>query len=137
MKAEFFYVLIFLTVVLFVVLGIKEYFEKLSSASCGTDISVEPGVRSKTADRNVAHYPFTVQLSIDGMVCHHCAEQIESALNSLPGIWAKADLSQKSAIVYAKSQPDLEQLRRTVNGLAPYKVTQVTSAAQANSAEPR
>ena len=38
-------------------------------------------------------------LSIEGMMCAHCAAHVEKALNALPGVTAAVDLAGSSAVV--------------------------------------
>ena len=75
----------------------------------------EEAVRRETVrDRNKAHYPYTVSLSVSGMTCENCARKVENALNSLEGIWAKVDISTHKATVRCKEEPDERLLARTV-----------------------
>lgn len=42
----------------------------------------------------MSHYPYCVQIGIDGMTCNHCKARVENTLNSEDGVWAEVDLSQ-------------------------------------------
>ena len=53
-------------------------------------------------------------LIIEGMVCAHCAGRVERALNSIPGVQAKVDLSQKCAVVESHAQITDEALKQAV-----------------------
>ena len=66
------------------------------------------------ADRNKAHYPYAVRLTIDGMTCGNCAQRVENALNRLDGVWATVDLSERSALVRSKTELSDDLLRKTV-----------------------
>ena len=70
--------------------------------------------RIPPADRNSSHYPYRAHLVIGGMSCENCAVRIENALNALPGVLAKVDLSAKKAVVLLKEEPDERILRRAV-----------------------
>lgn len=109
----------------FAVLVIRGYIKKLSQGCCGGGgDGGEKKVRVR--DRNSAHYPYTVILTVDGMVCGGCATRIENTLNALEGVWAKADVSRKTVLVRLRETPDTERLRSVVNGIGPYTVMNVT-----------
>ena len=63
-------------------------------------------------------------LVIQGLVCGHCARQVERSLNALPGVWAKVDLSRKTATVESAQEVADEVLRKAVQD-AGYEVTAV------------
>ena len=50
----------------------------------------------------MSHYPYCVQIGIDGMTCNHCKARVENTLNSEDGVWAEVDLSQNLATVHMK-----------------------------------
>nr|QGT50825.1 heavy metal translocating P-type ATPase [uncultured Elusimicrobia bacterium] len=66
----------------------------------------------------------TKTLIIEGMVCGHCASHVERALNALPGVRAKVDLSRKSAVVEAAGELDEAALRTAVQN-AGYEVVSI------------
>ena len=66
------------------------------------------------ADKNPAHYPYEVQLTIDGMTCGNCVNRVENALNELEGVWATADLMEGKAVVRMKQDIPLEELKQAV-----------------------
>lgn len=90
------------------------------SACCGEHEAAVK--RVSVADRNRAHYPYRVRLTLGGMTCENCARRIENALNALPGVWARVDLSARTASVLCKTEPDEALLRETVRS-AGYAVT--------------
>lgn len=51
----------------------------------------------------MSHYPYCVQIGIDGMTCDHCKARVENTLNSEDGVWAEVDLSQNLATVHMKN----------------------------------
>lgn len=65
-------------------------------------------------DKNRSHYPYQVTLDIGGMTCENCARRVENALNSLDGVWAKADISTHRVTVLCKAQPDLKKMAGSV-----------------------
>ena len=63
-------------------------------------------------------------LIIEGMVCQHCASRVERALNALPGVQAKVNLSQKCAEVDSASSVEDEILKKAVQD-AGYEVVAI------------
>ena len=61
-------------------------------------------------------------LTIEGMTCGHCAARVEKALNALPGVKTKVNLSKKQAAVFGDATD--EHLTKAVEE-AGYKVTSV------------
>ena len=63
-------------------------------------------------------------LVIEGMACQHCASHVERALNALPGVQAKVDLSKKCAEVIAAEPIEDDTLKKAVQD-AGYEVTAI------------
>ena len=106
-------VLIVLAILAVCAIGVVSYRKKLKNGCCGGgDTNAERKVR--VADRNKAHYPYAVRLTIDGMTCGNCAQRVENALNRLDGVWATVDLSERSALVRSKTELSDDLLRKTV-----------------------
>lgn len=63
-------------------------------------------------------------LTIEGMMCAHCAAHVESALNALSGVSAHVDLEKKTAAVTAGPEVTDDMLRKAVKD-AGYKVTAI------------
>ena len=61
-------------------------------------------------------------LTIEGMMCAHCAAHVEKALNALPGVTAVVDLAAKTAVVTGDA--DNEALKKAVAD-AGYQVTDI------------
>ena len=61
-------------------------------------------------------------LTIEGMMCAHCAAHVEKALNALPGVTAQVDLAGKTAVVTGSA--DDEALTQAVAD-AGYQVTDI------------
>ena len=61
-------------------------------------------------------------LTIEGMMCAHCAAHVEKALNALPGVTAVVDLAAKTAVVTGDT--DNEALKKAVDD-AGYQVTDI------------
>lgn len=100
--------LVFCTFVLY------RYIRKLrrGDSCCTTGETPEKKIHVK--DRNVANYPCTATLRIDGMTCAKCAIRIENALNAMSDHWATVNLGKKSALVRSKQTIDAEAIRKAV-----------------------
>ena len=61
-------------------------------------------------------------LTIEGMMCAHCAAHVTKALNALPGVTAVVDLDSKSAVVTGDASDDA--IRAAVED-AGYQVTSI------------
>ena len=61
-------------------------------------------------------------LTIEGMMCAHCAAHVEKALNALPGVTAQVDLASKTAVVTGSAGD--EALKQAVAD-AGYQVTDI------------
>lgn len=64
----------------------------------------------------------TKTISIEGMMCMHCAGRVEKALNALPGVTATVDLDGKLATVIGEVSD--EELRKAVTD-AGYEVVNI------------
>lgn len=110
-------------VALLIVIGfiaVRKCVKNLRHGCCGG--SGEEKV--KVADKNAAHYPYSVTLKIEGMRCANCTDRVENALNRLDGIWAKVSLKRAEAVLRSKSVLDDETLRTAV-ARAGYRVTEI------------
>ncbi len=112
-------VLVLLVLCLF---AVRKYIGNLRHGCCGGGPDED---RVKVADKNTAHYPYTVTLKVEGMHCSNCTDRVENALNRLDGVWAKVSLKRGEAIVLTKGRIEDDTLRQTV-ARAGYKVTGIT-----------
>ena len=64
------------------------------------------------------------KLMIQGMTCGHCAAHVERALNSIPGVLAKVDLSSHTAVVQSAQEISDEVLKEVVQN-AGYEVISI------------
>lgn len=85
-----------------------------AGSSCCTEGDGPLPKKVKVDDRDEGHYPYKAAVTIDGMTCAHCVRNVENALNSLPGTWARVDLGEKSAEVLSKEPINEEKLRETI-----------------------
>lgn len=54
-------------------------------------------------------------LSVEGMMCMHCASHVEEALNKLPGVkGAKVDLAKKTATVKVEQELSQEVYEKAI-----------------------
>lgn len=121
---NFWYVVLVLAILLAVVYAVRSFAKRLSGGCCGSSGS-ENVKRVRVSDKNPEHYPYAAVLTIDGMVCGGCTTRVENALNTLEGVWAKADLSQRRAVVRMKREVDDADLRAAVNELKTYTVLKI------------
>ena len=121
--------LILAAVVLLCAYAVYSYIRKLRvGGGCCGEREAAPK-RVKVRDRDKRHYPYVLEVTIDGMVCANCARRVENALNSLDGVWARVeDVGSGRATVRTKSVPDEAALRSAVRQ-AGYTVLSVRSAA--------
>ena len=121
--------LILAAVVLICAYAVYSYIRKLrvGGGCCGEREAAPKRVR--VSDRDKRHYPYVLEVTIDGMVCANCARRVENALNSLDGVWARVeDVGSGRATVRTKSAPDEAALRSAVRQ-AGYTVMSVRRAA--------
>lgn len=78
--------------------------------------------RIKPADPDRSHYPYEVDLTVDGMMCKGCETKVSNALNQLCGVYAAADYSAGIVKVLLKEKKDESELVNAVNGIVPYVV---------------
>lgn len=116
-------VIIVLVLVAIAVLSVMSYVKKLRSGCCGA--SDEKVKRVRVTDRDKSHYPYSVVLTVDGMVCGNCAARVENALNELEGVWASADVEHGTVMVRMKQSLEEQLLRSTVNQIGGYTVMKV------------
>ena len=112
-------------IVIFIVFIVKGYIKKLGSGCCNTgdDTSVK---KIKVKDKNTSHYPYTLTMNVDGMVCENCKKRVENSLNSIEGVWAKADTDQNIIIVRMKQPVNQQSLRKAVIDAGPYTVLKIS-----------
>lgn len=124
-STKFWEAVIVAALIVFGVLVVRGYLKRLARGCCGGGGDA-PVKRAKVSDKNKAHYPYQVLLTVDGMVCGGCAARIENALQELSGVWAKADAGKGQVYVRMKQPLELQVLRNTVNQIGPYTVLEIT-----------
>ena len=95
-------VIIVLAVVAVVLLAVQRYLRTLRRGGCGCGCSggEESHVaRPQVADTNEAHYPYSADLTVEGMHCDHCLAAVESALDGIGGVWARASLPDRVRVL--------------------------------------
>ena len=95
-------VVIVLAVAAVVLLAARRYLRTLRRGGCGCGCSgaEAPGVACPTVpDTNEAHYPYTAELTVEGMHCDHCLAAVETALDGIGGVWARASLPDRVRVL--------------------------------------
>ena len=77
----------------------------------------------KVHDKNKANYQYKVELKIEGMTCKNCALKVENALNEKEGTYAIVNHASKSAIVYTKYEPNVEEFRQIIKNVGYYVIS--------------
>lgn len=86
-------VIIVLAVVAVILLAAHRYLRTLRRGGCGCSGGGESHVaRPTVADTNEAHYPYSAEHAVEGMHCEHCLAAVETALDGIGGVWARASL---------------------------------------------
>ncbi len=94
------------------------------SGSGGGARDVKKARHVEVADTDPAHYPYTSEIRVRDMVCEGCVENVQNALNALPGTWATVDLESRTATVRTKAEPDVAQLEAAIEA-AGYSIMRV------------
>lgn len=98
-------VIISLVLIAMVVCSFRFYNIRLSRGCCGG--SGQPYIpRVRVWDHNRSHYPYHRILQVEGMFCGNSAASLENALNSLEGVWARANLLKGEVSLYMKQDLD-------------------------------
>lgn len=82
------------------------------SACCGERDALPKKIQVK--DKNKSHYKYKYILNVDGMHCSNCTRHVENTLNSVEGIWAKANLEKKEVTVLSKNIRENSELEKIV-----------------------
>lgn len=70
------------------------------SSCCGEREAAPKKV--KVSDRKASNYHYFYELRVDGMHCSNCARRVENAFNSTEGLWATADVGEKTVKLRSK-----------------------------------
>ena len=70
---------------------------------------------TRIEDTDEAHYPYATDLTVAGMSCQNCARNVENALDSIEGTWARVDLDTRTAHVLSKQPVVLDAYREVVS----------------------
>ncbi len=107
-------ILILVVVVAGVLLGVRHYRRVLRAGCCGGDATAPTVKKLRVTDRNLRHYPYQREIDVEGMTCGNCVAKVQNALNTLDGVYAKVDLSQKRATVRMRTELPDQLLRGAV-----------------------
>lgn len=83
------------------------------SACCGEHEAAPKKIRA--SDTNKKNYPYLYELRVDGMHCANCARRIENKFNSNDGLWALADIGEKTVTLRSKKLMDESYCRELVS----------------------
>ena len=95
-------VAIVLAAVAVVLLAARRYLRTLRRGGCGCGCSGGGGphvARPTVADTNEAHYPYAAELTVEGMRCERCLAAVETALDGIGGVWARASLPDRVRVL--------------------------------------
>ena len=82
------------------------------SSCCGER---EPAPKKiRVSDTNKKNYPHQYELRVDGMHCANCARRVENRFNSNEGMWASADIGEKTVTLRSKKVLDASYCRELV-----------------------
>ena len=87
---------------------------KHGGSCCGEHESAAAKIRS--SDTDISHYKYRYDVGIEGMVCANCVRNAENAFNSAEGIYAKADLAGRSAVIYSKRRLERRDAAAMLSG---------------------
>ena len=109
-------VIITLILLLIAALAVKSVIHRIrhGSSCCGERDAPEKKI--KVLDKDKSNYPYRYVISVDGMHCSNCTRRVENALNSLDGLWAKANLEKKYVSVLSKKEVDEKFLTSQISG---------------------
>ena len=82
--------------------------------SCCGKKSAKKAKRVRVTDTDEANYPYAADVPVGGMTCEKCVAAVENALNGIEGVWARVDLSAKSAHVLSKQPLDMDRVKDAV-----------------------
>ena len=82
------------------------------SACCGEHEAAPKKIR--VSDKNKNNYQYLYELRVDGMHCANCARRIENKFNSEEGLWATADIGEKTVTLRSKRLMDESYCRKLV-----------------------
>ncbi|MDO4428311.1 MAG: heavy-metal-associated domain-containing protein [Atopobiaceae bacterium] len=95
-------VIIVLAVAAVILLAARRYLRTLRRGGCGCGCAgggEARVVRPTVSDTNEAHYPYALDLTVEGMHCEHCLVAVETALDGLGGVWARASLPDRVRVL--------------------------------------
>ena len=91
------------------ILAVIGCIKKKSHGCCGSD-----DLKLKVRDKNPANYPYTAEVTVEGMTCANCKLRVENAFHETGAMWAKADLKTGKVLVRMKEDATDEKLENLV-----------------------
>ena len=103
----------------------QKFLGKSKASCCG---SAEAVSAKPVEDMDESHYPYHYKLTVSDMACSNCARNVENALNSVDGVWARVNLGRKEADVLSKQEHTKDDFANALSQTQ-YKVTNCVQAA--------
>lgn len=109
-------IIVAVIVVIVLAVGGKRIYDGMASGkSCCSDGDSKNKVKKVVvADTDEANYPYGTELMVGGMSCDGCVQNVQNALNALPGTWARVDLASKTAKVLSKTPVNVEAYEQAI-----------------------
>lgn len=108
-----------LILVVVCIFAVRSCLNKKAHGCCGSGEA-----KLKVRDKNPDHYPYTAEISVEGMTCSNCKMRVENAFHERGTMWASVDLKSGTATVRMKEPATEEQLENLVKR-AGYTATSV------------
>ena len=102
------------------IFAVRGCVSKKAHGCCGSGDTTKIKVRDKNQD----HYPYTAEVTVEGMTCSNCKLRVENAFNEEGTMWASVDLKAGKATVRMKEEITDDEIRRLVSR-AGYDVTEI------------
>lgn len=102
------------------IFAVRGCLKKKAHGCCGSGGTVKLKVRDKNPD----HYPYSAEITIEGMTCSNCKLRVENAFHETGKMWAQVDLKSGTARIRMKEPATEEELSNLI-ARAGYQVTAV------------
>lgn len=115
-------IIVAIIVVVVLAVGGKRIYDGIASGkSCCSDGENKGKVKKVVVDdTDESNYPYSTELMVGGMSCDGCVQNVQNALNALPGTWARVDLASKTANILSKNPIDAEAYEAAIKGAGYY-----------------
>ena len=101
--------------------GLRRIVASTHGKSCCSDgASGKKAKKVVVTDTDPSHYPYSDELLIGGLSCDGCAQNVETALNALDGVWATVTYADHTARARSKRPIDRGVLETAVRDAGYY-----------------